>query len=77
MVVGEVLADDTHTATPPWGAIEGRESSPPVVDVRVDIPLHVADPVGATSTGDVRATTTSTIIDVDPINARPPGLRIW
>jgi hypothetical protein len=73
-VVGEVLADDAHTATPPWGAIEGSATSPLVVDLRVDIPLHVADPVGATSTGDVGATTSSMIIDVDPINARPAGV---
>jgi hypothetical protein len=72
-VMGEVLADDTHIATPPWGAVESRATSPPVVDARVETPPRVADAGDATSTGDVEATTSPTIIDVDPISARPAG----
>jgi hypothetical protein len=44
-----------------------------VADARVETPLHAADAGGATSTGDVGATTSPTIIDVDPISARPTG----
>jgi hypothetical protein len=72
-VVGEVLADYAHTATPPRGAVESRATSPLVADARVETPPHVADAGGATCTGDVGATTSSTIIDVDPISARPAG----
>jgi hypothetical protein len=31
-VMGEALADDARTATPPRGAVESRATSPPVVD---------------------------------------------
>jgi hypothetical protein len=72
-VVGEVLADDAHTTTPPRGAVESRATSPPVADARVETPPRVADAGGATSTGGVGATTSPTIIDVDPISARPAG----
>jgi hypothetical protein len=44
-----------------------------MADARVETPLHAADAGGATSTGDVGATTSPTIIDVDPISARPTG----
>jgi hypothetical protein len=72
-VVGEVLADDAHTTTPSQGAVESRETSPRVVDARVETPPRVADAGGATSTGDVGVTTSPTIIDVDPISIRPTG----
>jgi hypothetical protein len=72
-VVGVVLADDAHTATPPRGAVESRVTSLPVADARVETPPRVADAGGATSTGDVGAMTSLTIIDVDPISARPAG----
>jgi hypothetical protein len=68
-----VLADDAHTATPPRGAVESRATSPLVADARVETPPCVADAGGATSTGDVGETTSPTIIDVDPISARPAG----
>jgi hypothetical protein len=71
--VGEVLTDDAHTATPPQGAVESRVTSPPVADARVETPPRVADAGGATSTGDVGATTPLTIIGVNPISARPAG----
>jgi hypothetical protein len=72
-VVAAALADDAHTATPPRGAVEGRATSPPVADTRVDTPLHAADAMGA-SAGDVGATASPTIIDVDPISAVPGGV---
>jgi hypothetical protein len=62
-----------HTATPPRGVVESRATSPPVTDARVETPPRVADAGGTTSTGDVGVTTSPTIIDVDPISARPAG----
>jgi hypothetical protein len=71
-VVGEALNDDAHTATPPRGAVESRVTSPPVVVSRVETPPLVVE-AGGDSGGDVGATTPPTIIDVDPISARPAG----
>jgi hypothetical protein len=71
-VVGEALADDARTTTPLCAAVESRTTSPPVAAVRVETPPHVADAGGACA-GDVRATTSPTIIDADPINAVPGG----
>jgi hypothetical protein len=70
--VGEVLADDARTATPPRGADEGRATSPPVADARVDTPPRAADAGGA-STGNVGVTASLAVIDVDPISAVPGG----
>jgi hypothetical protein len=56
-----------------WGTVESRATSPLVADARVETPPRVTDAGGATSTGDVRATTSLTIIDVDLIKARPAG----
>jgi hypothetical protein len=64
--VGEALADDVRTATPPWGVAEGRATSPPMTDARVDTPPRGADARGV-SVGDVGATTSPAVIDVDPI----------
>jgi hypothetical protein len=71
-VVGEALADDARTATPPQGAAEGRAASPPVVVARVDTPLRTADAGGA-SAGDVGAMVSPAVIDVDPISVVPGG----
>jgi hypothetical protein len=71
-VVGEVLADVACTATPPRGVVEGVVASPPVAGMRVGSPLRAAEGVG-TSGGDVGATTSPTIIDVDPIRTVPGG----
>jgi hypothetical protein len=71
-VVGEALADDAHTATPPQGAVENVVASPPVADVRVGTPPRVAEVVG-TSTGDVGAMASPTIVDVDPIRSVTGG----
>jgi hypothetical protein len=65
-VVGEALADDARTATPPRGALENVVTSTPVDDARVGTPPRVVEVVG-TSAGDVGATASPTIIDVDPI----------
>jgi hypothetical protein len=70
--VGEALADDARTATPPRGAAEGRVASPPMADARVGTPPRTADAGGA-SAGDVGATASPTIIDADPISAAPGG----
>jgi hypothetical protein len=71
-VVGEALADDARTATPPRGAVESRTTVPPVAAARVETPLRVADAGGA-SAGDIGATTSLMIIDADPISAVPGG----
>jgi hypothetical protein len=71
-VMGEALADDARTATPPRGAAEGRVASPPVAYARVGTPPHAADAEGA-SAGDVGATTSLAVINVDPISAVPGG----
>jgi hypothetical protein len=67
-VVGEALADDAHTATPPRGEVESRTTSPPVVAARVETP-----PRG--SAGDVGATTSTMIIYIDPISVVPGGAK--
>jgi hypothetical protein len=69
-VVGEALANDACTTTPPRGAVESRATSPPVVDSRVETPLRAIEAVGVFA-GDVGATTSPRVIDVDPISARP------
>jgi hypothetical protein len=69
-VMGEALADDAHTATPPRRTVEGVVTSLPVADTRVDYPPHAVEGV-ETSAGDVGATTSPTIIDVDPIGIVP------
>jgi hypothetical protein len=71
-VVGEALADDGRTATPPRGAIENVVTSPPVAGARVETPPRAAD-AGGSSAGDVGVMTSPTIIDVDPIRAVPGG----
>jgi hypothetical protein len=71
--VGEALADDARTATPPRGAAEGRAASPPMADARVGTPPHAVDAGGA-SAGDVGVTASPTIIDADPISAVPSGV---
>jgi hypothetical protein len=48
-------------------------TSPPVADTRADSPPLTAEGVG-TSAGDVGATTSPTIIDVDPIKTVPGGV---
>jgi hypothetical protein len=70
--VGEALSDDARTTTPARGAVEGRAASSLVTDARVGTPPRAADAGGA-SAGDVGATTSPTIIDVDPISAASDG----
>jgi hypothetical protein len=70
--VGEALADDALTATPPRGAVESRATSPSVVDSRVETPPWVFEAGGA-SAGDIEATTSPTIINVNPISVVPGG----
>jgi hypothetical protein len=69
-VVGEALADDARTATPPREAVESRTVSPPVADSRVETPPRAVEAGGGVSAGDVRAMTSPRVIDVDPISAR-------
>jgi hypothetical protein len=71
-VVGEALADDARSATPPRGAVESRATSPPVADSRVETPPWVFEAGGA-SAGDIGATASPIVIDVDPISAVPGG----
>jgi hypothetical protein len=71
-VVGEALADDVRTTTPPRGIAEGVVTSLPVTNTRAGSPPRTVEGVG-TSAGDVRATTSPTIIEVDPIRIVPGG----
>jgi hypothetical protein len=71
-VVREALADDARTATPPRGAVQNVVTSLPVANARVDTSPRAAKVVGA-SAGDVGATTSPTVIDIDPIRAVPGG----
>jgi hypothetical protein len=73
-VVGEALVDDAHTATPTRGVAEGVTTSPPMTDTREGSSLHTAEGV-ETSVGGIRATTSPTVVDVDPIRAVPDGAR--
>jgi hypothetical protein len=70
MIVGEALADDARIATPPRGVVESRAVSPPVADSRVETPPRAVEAEGV-STGDVGATASPSIIDIDPISACP------
>jgi hypothetical protein len=64
--MGEALADDARTTTPPRGIAEVVVTSPPMTDMRAGSPECTAE--GAwTSAGDVGATTSPTIIGGDPI----------
>jgi hypothetical protein len=72
-VMGEALADDARTVTPPWGETESRATSPPAADSRVDSPSHSIEAGGGANVGDVGAMTSPRVIDVDPISARPAG----
>jgi hypothetical protein len=71
-IMGEALADDACTATPPQGAVENRPTSLPVAGSRVETLPCVVEAGGA-SAGDIGATTSPTVIDVDPISAVPGG----
>jgi hypothetical protein len=71
-VVGEALADDARTATPPRGAVESMVTSPPVTAARVGTPPRVVEAEGASARG-VGATTSPTTIDVAPISVVPSG----
>jgi hypothetical protein len=73
-VVGEVLVDDARTTTPLRGAAESRAASPPVVDTGVTSPPHAIEAGEGTSVGDVGATTSPRIIDVNPMSSRPAGV---
>jgi hypothetical protein len=50
--------------------VEGFTTSPPVTDTRAGSSLHTAEGV-ETSLGEVGATTSPTVVDVDPIRVVP------
>jgi hypothetical protein len=75
-VAGEALVDDARTATPTRGMAEGWTTSPPVTDTRAGSSLHTVEGVD-TSVGEVGATTSPTVVDVDPIRAVLMGRRTW
>jgi hypothetical protein len=52
--------------------VDGVVTSPPVADTRAGSPSRTAEGV-RTSAGDIRATTSPTIINVDPIRTVPGG----
>jgi hypothetical protein len=74
-VVGETLVDDARTTTPPRGAAESREASPLVKNTRVASLPRAIEAGDGTSVGDVGATTSPRVIDVDPISARTAGAK--
>jgi hypothetical protein len=53
---------------------EGSTNSPPVTDTRASSSLHTAEGV-ETSAGEVEATTSPTVVDVDPIRVVPDGAK--
>jgi hypothetical protein len=71
-VVEELLADDVRITTPPRGIVEGVVTSPPVANTRAGSPPHTTEGIG-TLAGDIGTTTSTTIIDVDPIRTVPGG----
>jgi hypothetical protein len=73
IVVGEALADDAQTASPPQETVGSRAASPPASDSRVESPPHAVEAGVVTSAGDIEVTTPSGVIDVYPISARPAG----
>jgi hypothetical protein len=74
LVAGEALVDDARTTTPTRGVAEGVTASPAVTDTRAGSSLHAAEGV-ETSAGGVGATTSPTVVDVDPIRAVLDGAR--
>jgi hypothetical protein len=76
-VVGKVLADDVCTATPPRGAVESRETSPPVADSRVETPPRVVNAGGVTCAEDVGATTPLGLLTSTPSMLDLLGQRTW
>jgi hypothetical protein len=73
-VAGEALVDDAHTSTPTRGVAEGATTSPPMTDTRAGSFLQAAEGV-ETLAGKVGATTSPTVVDVNPIWAVPDGAR--
>jgi hypothetical protein len=73
-VVGEMLADDARTTTPTRGMAEGLATSPPVTDTRAGSSQHTTEGI-ETSVGEVGATTSPAVVDVDPIRAVPDGTK--
>jgi hypothetical protein len=67
-VLGESLANDAQTATPPRGAAESRATSPLVADPRVANPPRAVEVGEGGAVGDVRMPASLGIINVDPIN---------
>jgi hypothetical protein len=73
-VAGEALVDDACIATPTREMAEGLTTSPPVTNTRACSSLHTAEGV-ETSVGEVGATTSATVVDVDPIRVVPDGAK--
>jgi hypothetical protein len=76
--VGEALADDARTATPPLVPVETMVTSPPVAGTRVETPPCVAEEVGA-SAGDVGASAGDVGVTTSPNNygRRPHQNSSW
>jgi hypothetical protein len=75
-VVGEALVDDAGAATPTRGVVEGVTTSPPMADMRAGSSMHATEGVETLAGGGgVGATTSPTVVDVDPIRAVPDGAR--
>jgi hypothetical protein len=68
--------DDARTATLTRGVAEGAMTSPPVADTGAGSSLHTTEGVEISGgRGGVGATTSPTVVDVDPIRAVPDGAR--
>jgi hypothetical protein len=70
-VAAQTLADDARTATPLPAADARTTTPPPAADVRTTTPLPAADATAQGSVGDIGASTSPRVIDMDPINAMP------
>jgi hypothetical protein len=61
-------------ATSPPAADERVATLPPAIDSRTASPPRADDAGAGGAVGDVGASTSPRVIDVDPINARPGGM---
>jgi hypothetical protein len=72
-VAAQTLADDVRTVTLPPAA-DSRTATPlPTADARTTTPPPGVDARAQGAVGDVGASTSSPIIDMDPINVMPGG----
>jgi hypothetical protein len=70
---GRPSGADARGATPPPTANARRETTPPATDARRVTPPPAAGTGAQGAVGDIGASTSSLVINVDPINVMPGG----